>query len=36
VIQTSDLYRYIVLAIGETKEFYTDRKPVLSVLYGSI
>ncbi len=34
--QLSDLYGYIVQAIGETKEFYTGRKPGFRVLCGSI
>jgi hypothetical protein len=34
--QLSDLYRYIVQAIGETKEYYMDRKPGFRVLCGSI
>ncbi len=26
-MQLSELYRYIVEVLGETKEFYTDRRP---------
>jgi hypothetical protein len=35
-MQIPDWYRHIFKTRGETKEFYTDRKPGFIVLYGSI